>query len=66
LAFALFIIDFKEEALALLKLFSWGMSSFRLNQPLLDTYSEVSTSEEIVSLQNEFLESQRKQRDINR
>lgn len=66
LAFALFIIDFKEEALVLLKLFSWGMSSFRLNQPLLDTYSEVSTSEEIVSLQNEFLESQRKQRDINR
>jgi pre-rRNA-processing protein TSR3 len=66
LAFALFIIDFREEALALLKLFSWGMSSFKLNQPLLDVYSKVSTSEEIVSLQNDFLESQKKQRDINR
>ncbi|MGQ9781692.1 MAG: DUF367 family protein [Nitrososphaeria archaeon] len=55
LAFALYIVGFKDQAFQLLEIFSWGMSSFKLNQYLLDMYSRANTAEQVVNLQNEFI-----------
>ncbi|MEM3403649.1 MAG: DUF367 family protein [Nitrososphaeria archaeon] len=59
LAFSLFIIGFKDEAQKLLKIFSWGLNSLKLNQELLEAYSMASSSKEVVQIQNDFLKSQR-------
>jgi pre-rRNA-processing protein TSR3 len=58
LSFALYITGFEGEALKLLKIFSWGINAFKLNQNLLQMYSEAKTSKEVIELQNEFLEVQ--------
>jgi pre-rRNA-processing protein TSR3 len=55
LAFALYIVGFEEQALRLLRIFSWGINSFKLNQYLLDMYSKADTAEQVVKLQNEVL-----------
>jgi len=58
LSFALYITGFEEDALKLLRIFSWGINAFKLNQYLLQMYSEVNTSKEIIELQNKFLDEQ--------
>ncbi|MGD0330265.1 MAG: DUF367 family protein [Nitrososphaeria archaeon] len=58
LSFALYITGFREEALKLLKIFSWGINAFKLNQYLLQMYSEANTSKELIELQNKFLDEQ--------
>jgi len=60
LAFALFITGFKEQTFDLLRIFSWGINSFKLNQYLLEMYSKLNTAQEVVNFQNEFLEEQRR------
>jgi len=59
LAFSLFITGFKEEAQRLLKIFSWGLNSLRLNQELLEAYSMADSSKEVIQIQNDFLKIQR-------
>jgi pre-rRNA-processing protein TSR3 len=60
LSFALYITGFEEEAIKLLKVFSWGINSFKLNQNLLEMYSKANTSKEVIELQNQFLGVQEK------
>lgn len=55
LAFALYIIGFKEKAFELLKIFSWGIKAFELNSKLLEMYYNANTAEEIIYLQNKIL-----------
>lgn len=57
IAATLYITRFKEEAVELLQGFKWGHSFFELNHELLEAYSEVDTSEEVVEIQNDFLNS---------
>ena len=53
----LYITRFKDEAHKILDGFKWGHTFLELNHNLLETYSEADTSEEVVKIQNEFLES---------
>jgi pre-rRNA-processing protein TSR3 len=55
LAAALFIANFKEEALKLLSLFKWGHTFFDLNKERLEVYAKAENSQEIIRLQKRFL-----------
>ena len=37
--------------------FKWGHSFIEMNYDLLEAYSDVKTSEEVVRIQNEFLKA---------
>ena len=52
----LYITRFKDEARDLMNGFKWGHTFLELNHDLLEAYSEVDTSAEVVKVQNEFLE----------
>jgi len=56
LAAALYIGGFREKAEQLLSIFKWGPQFTRLNQELLDTYSEAKDSAEVVELQKRFMD----------
>ncbi len=53
---ALYIAGFKQEAMDLLSIFTWGHSFYELNEKLLDNYSEAKDSSEIVEMQTKFLQ----------
>lgn len=55
IAATLYIAGFKEESKKLLEGFIWGDTFFKLNNELLEAYSQVETSEEVVKIQNDFL-----------
>lgn len=57
LSAALYIVGFKDDARFLLQGFKWADEFFRLNHDLLEAYANASNSLEIVSIQNEYLES---------
>ena len=49
----------KNEAKDILDGFKWGHTFLELNHDLLEAYSEVDTSKDVVKVQNEFLESKK-------
>jgi pre-rRNA-processing protein TSR3 len=51
----LYITNFKEEAKDIISRFKWGNTFISLNLELLDGYSSVKNSKEVVTIQNEFL-----------
>ena len=51
----LYITGFKKEAKDIMNSFKWGHTFIELNYELLEAYSNVKTSEEVVIIQNEFL-----------
>ena len=46
---------FKDEAIDLMNGYKWGHTFIELNHDLLEAYSEVDTSAEVVKVQNEIL-----------
>ena len=52
IAAALYIAGFKQEAVELLSIFTWGHTFFELNGTLLDSYAQAKDSGEIVRMQN--------------
>lgn len=55
LAAALYIIGFKEKSEELLSKFKWGLNFIKLNQELLERYSEARDSMDVVRLQEKFI-----------
>ncbi|MCL2687176.1 MAG: DUF367 family protein [Methanobrevibacter sp.] len=55
IAATLYITGFKKEAKDIMNSFKWGHTFIELNYELLEAYSNVKTSEEVVIIQNEFL-----------
>ncbi|MDR3063651.1 MAG: DUF367 family protein [Methanobrevibacter sp.] len=55
IAATLYITGFKDEAIDLMSTFKWGHTFVELNYELLEAYSEVYTSGEVVKIQNDFL-----------
>ena len=51
LAGALYIAGFKQEAVELLSIFTWGHSFLELNQALLENYASAQDSTEIIEMQ---------------
>ena len=51
------ILSTKDEAHHIMDGFKWGHSFIEMNFDLLEAYSDVKTSEEVVQIQNEFLEA---------
>jgi pre-rRNA-processing protein TSR3 len=56
LAASLYIIGCESRARQLLGVFKWGEEFFRLNNELLNSYSEASTREELLAIEKRFLE----------
>lgn len=56
----LYITGFKEEAKNIMNGFKWGHTFIELNKELLESYSNVKTSSEVVAIQNEFLKEHEK------
>lgn len=52
IAAALYIAGFKQKAVELLSIFTWGHTFLELNGTLLDNYAQAKDSEEIVRMQN--------------
>lgn len=58
IAATLFICGFREEAKWYMGKFSWGHSFLELNEPLLEKYAACDSSEEILHVQNKYLEEE--------
>jgi pre-rRNA-processing protein TSR3 len=56
LAATMYIGGFKEEAADLLSKFRWGPVFIKVNQELLDIYSECKDGLEVIAAQNKFLD----------
>jgi len=54
---SLIILDQKEQADSFMGRFNWAPEFVRLNGELLEAYSRASDSTEVVSIQNEYVES---------
>lgn len=65
-AATLYITGFKEEAEDLLALFNWGKAFIDVNRELLELYSNCESSEEVVKVQNEYIEKCEKEREEHR
>ncbi|XP_055856684.1 18S rRNA aminocarboxypropyltransferase [Episyrphus balteatus] len=63
IAATLYITGFKQEAHWYMGKFSWGHSFIELNETLLDKYAECKSSEEVLKVQNEYIEQEQKLRD---
>ncbi len=59
-AAALYITGFKKQASFILSKFKWGPNFIVLNEDLLEAYSSVNTSKEIIQIQNKYIESLKK------
>ena len=57
IAATFYITGFKDEAHHIMDGFKWGHSFIEMNYDLLEAYSDVKTSEEVVRIQNEFLKA---------
>jgi len=51
---SLFILGFKQDALALLDKFKWGHTFYELNQNLLDEYSKMESEEQLENILKEY------------
>jgi pre-rRNA-processing protein TSR3 len=56
LAAALYIADFREQAIELLSKFKWGPHFITLNEELLEAYAQTKNSLDIVKVQKEYLD----------
>jgi len=54
LSASLFILGFKEDALAILDKFKWGHTFYELNQNLLDEYSRLESEDQIDVILKEY------------
>jgi pre-rRNA-processing protein TSR3 len=54
LAGAFYIAGFKQEAMELLSIFTWGHTFLELNSVLLENYASARNSTEIVEMQCSF------------
>eukprot|EP00096_Caligus_rogercresseyi_P006669 TRINITY_DN2336_c0_g1_i1.p1 TRINITY_DN2336_c0_g1~~TRINITY_DN2336_c0_g1_i1.p1 ORF type:complete len:246 (+),score=69.88 TRINITY_DN2336_c0_g1_i1:226-963(+) len=61
LAAAMYILGKKREASYYMGKFSWGHSFIELNRELLETYSQCKDSEEIIKVQNEYLDKEKEE-----
>ena len=52
---ALYITGYKEEAKKLLDKFVWGHSFIELNKGLLEDYSNATSSEEVIKIQEKYI-----------
>lgn len=59
-AATLYITGFKDEARYIMDGFKWGHSFIELNFDLLEGYSSVDTSSEVVKIQNDYLDEHMK------
>ena len=55
LSAALYILNFKEQAVKLLSIFKWGREFLRLNGSFLERYSKAKDSRDILLFQSEFM-----------
>ncbi|KAH8268635.1 hypothetical protein KR026_010864 [Drosophila bipectinata] len=62
IAATLFICGFTEEARWYLGKFSWGHAFLELNDKLLNAYASCKSSDDILKVQNEYLEQEQKER----
>lgn len=62
IAATLYICGFTEEARWFLGKFSWGHAFLELNDKLLNAYASCKSSDEILKVQNEYLEQEQKER----
>lgn len=62
IAATLHICGFNKEACWFLGKFSWGHAFLELNEKLLNAYAACKSSDEIVKVQNEYLEAEQKER----
>ena len=51
---SLFILGFKQDALALLDKFKWGHTFYDLNQNLLDEYSKLESEDQLDAILKEY------------
>jgi pre-rRNA-processing protein TSR3 len=61
IAATLYITGFKDEAKAMLDIFTWGHTFLELNQNLLDTYLTAKDSTEIVEMQKRLLKPEKRE-----
>lgn len=54
LSASLFILGFRDEALAILDKFKWGHTFYELNQNLLDEYSKIESEDQIDIILKEY------------
>ncbi|XP_052839026.1 18S rRNA aminocarboxypropyltransferase [Drosophila gunungcola] len=62
IAATLYICGFPEEARWFLGKFSWGHAFLELNEKLLNAYASCKSSDEIVKVQNEYLEQEQQEK----
>lgn len=63
LAASFYIVGYKDLASYYLSKFSWGSSFIDINKELLDKYSECSNGEEVLEIQNKYLETLKKEKE---
>ena len=61
LAAAFYITGYKEIAKKYLDKFSWGHSFLSLNDELLDLYAKCKDGDEVIKVQDEFLQAEAKE-----
>ena len=59
-AAALFIVGMRTEAESLLESFSYGPEFFKINKYLLEEYAACENGEQVIAVQNSFLEEHRR------
>ncbi|KAH8420813.1 hypothetical protein KR222_005467 [Zaprionus bogoriensis] len=62
IAATLYICGFHKEASWFMGKFSWGHAFLELNEKLLNAYAACKSSDEILKVQNEYLEEEQKER----
>lgn len=65
-AAALYIVGLKSEAKWYMGKFSWGHTFIELNEELLESYSNCKNREEILTIQNQWIEKSQKEREESR
>ncbi len=59
-AAALYIVGMREEAESLLESFSYGQEFFKINKHLLDEYAACENGEQVIAVQNQFLDEMKR------
>ncbi|MEM0453503.1 MAG: DUF367 family protein [Sulfolobales archaeon] len=54
-AAALYITGFKDHSLRILSTFKWGQTFYNLNKDLLNLYSQCTSVDEVIKIQNQIL-----------